>query len=46
MSHWFSALCYADKKEALRRLPELWSFSLPFLKRFPKLFIPRFLLKR
>ena len=46
MSHWFSSLCYADKKEALRRLPELWSFSLPFLKRFPKLFIPRFLLKR
>ena len=46
MSHWFSALCYANKKEALRRLPELWSFSLPFLKRFPKLFIPRFLLNR
>ena len=46
MSHWFSALCYANKKEALRKLPELWSFSLPFLKRFPKLFIPKFLLKR
>ena len=45
-SHWFSALCYSDKKEALRKLPELWSFSLPFFKRFPKLFIPRFLLKR
>jgi alpha-1,3-rhamnosyltransferase len=45
-SHWFSALCYSDKKEALRKLPELGSFSLPFLKRLPKLFIPRFLLKQ
>ena len=45
-SHWFSMLAYRDKKDALRKLPELWSFSLPFLKRFPKLFIPRFLLKR
>jgi alpha-1,3-rhamnosyltransferase len=39
-------LAYRDKKDALRKLPELWSFSLPFLKRLPKLFIPRFLLKR
>ena len=45
-SHWFSMLAYCDKKEALKRLPQLWSFSLPFFKRFPKLFIPRFLLKR
>ena len=45
-SHWFSMLAYRDKKDALRKLPELWSFSLPFFKRFPKLFIPRFLLKR
>ena len=45
-SHWFSMLAYRDKKDALRKLPQLWSFSLPFLKRFPKLFIPRFLLKR
>jgi len=45
-SHWFSALCYSDKKEALRRLPQLASFSMAFLKRFPKLFIPKFLLKQ
>lgn len=45
-SHWFSALAYSNKKEALRRLPELWSLSFAFLKRFPKLFIPRCLLKR
>ena len=45
-SHWFSMLAYRDKMDALRKLPQLWSFSLPFLKRFPKLFIPRFLLKR
>lgn len=45
-SHWFSMLAYRDKIDAIRKLPQLWSFSLPFLKRFPKLFIPRFLLKR
>lgn len=45
-SHWFSMLAYCDKKDALKHLPQLWSLSLPFLKRFPKLFIPRFLLKR
>ena len=45
-SHWFSMLAYRDKKDALRKLPQLWSFSLPFFKRFPKLFIPRFFLKR
>lgn len=45
-SHWFSMLAYRDKKDALRKFPQLWSFSLPFLKRFPKLLIPRFLLKR
>ena len=45
-SHWFSALCYSDKKEALRRIPDLYSFSTAFFKRFPKLFIPRFMLKR
>lgn len=45
-SHWFSALAYSDKKEALRRLPQLASFSFAFFKRFPKLFIPKFLLKR
>ena len=45
-SHWFSMLAYRDKVDAIRKLPQLWSFSRPFLKRFPKLFIPRFLLKR
>ncbi|MBO7414547.1 MAG: glycosyltransferase [Fibrobacter sp.] len=45
-SHWFSALCYSDKKEALRKLPQLASFSAAFIKRFPKLFIPKFLLKQ
>ena len=45
-SHWFSALAYANKKEALLKIPELYSFSVPFFKRFLKLFIPRFLLKR
>ena len=44
-SHCFSNLAYHNKVEAFRRLPELASFSLPFLKRFPKLFIPRCLLK-
>jgi len=42
---WFSALAYKNKGEALKRLPSLATFSLPFLKRFPKLFIPSFLLK-
>lgn len=45
-SHWFSSLAYENKREAFRRLPELASFSWSFLKRFPKLFIPKFLLKR
>lgn len=42
---WFSALAYRNKGEALKRLPSLATFSLPFLKRLPKLFIPSFLLK-
>lgn len=45
-SHWFSMLARVDKREAVRMLPRLWSFSLPFLKRFPTLFVPRFLLGR
>ncbi|MCF0224348.1 MAG: glycosyltransferase family 2 protein [Fibrobacter sp.] len=45
-SHWFSMLASTNKKEALMKLPQLASFSLPFLKRFPKLFIPRFILAR
>ncbi|MCF0215412.1 MAG: glycosyltransferase family 2 protein [Fibrobacteraceae bacterium] len=40
-ANWFSALAYTDKKQALLRLPELASFSKMFLKKLPKLFIPR-----
>ena len=43
---WFSALAYAQKGEALKRLPQLASLSPVFLKRLPKLFIPRMFLKR
>ncbi|MDR1759072.1 MAG: glycosyltransferase [Fibrobacter sp.] len=43
-ANWFSALAFADKKDALRRLPDLFSFSWAFLRRLPKLLIPaRFL---
>lgn len=45
-SHWFSMLAYTNKKEALRRLPQLATFSWDFLKRFPKLLVPKFLLDR
>ena len=45
-SHWFSALAYRDKREALRMLPKLASLSPAFLGRFPKLFVPKFLLRR
>ncbi len=41
---WFSALAYAQKGEALRRLPQLFSLDPFFLKRLPKLFIPSALL--
>lgn len=44
-ARWFSALAYNQKSEALKRLPQLVSLSPMFLKRFPKLFIPSFLLK-
>lgn len=40
-ANWFSALAYADKGEALRRLSSLATPSWPFIKRLPKLFIPR-----
>ena len=43
---WFSALAYAQKGEALKRLPQLASLSPVFLKRLPKLFIPKMFLKR
>ena len=42
---WFSALAYAQKGEALKRLPQLATFSSAFFKRLPKLFIPKFLLR-
>lgn len=42
---WFSALAYKNKGEALKRLPSLATFSMGFLKRFPKLMIPSFLLR-
>ena len=44
-ANWFSSLAYAQKGEALKRLPQLASFSAAFLKRFPKLFIPKMFLK-
>jgi len=42
---WFSALAYNNKVEALKRLPQLASFSMCFVKRLPKLFIPSVFLK-
>ena len=42
---WFSALAYSQKGEALKRLPQLATFSAAFFKRLPKLFIPKFFLK-
>ncbi|WP_294652711.1 glycosyltransferase [Fibrobacter succinogenes] len=44
-ANWFSALAYAQKGEALKRLPQLATFSSAFFKRLPKLFIPRMFLK-
>jgi glycosyltransferase involved in cell wall biosynthesis len=44
-SGWFSCLAYINKKEAFLKLSQLFSFSWVFLRRFPKLFIPKFLLK-
>ena len=40
------ALSGRDKREALRMLPKLASLSPAFLGRFPKLFVPKFLLRR
>lgn len=42
---WFSAWAYADKIEAIKRLPRLFSWSWAFVRRLPKLFIPRSLLR-
>lgn len=44
-ANWFSSWAYQDKWEAWKRLPSLWSFSWHFLRRLPKLFIPRFFLR-
>ena len=44
-ANWFSALAYAQKGEALKRLSQLATFSAAFFKRLPKLFIPRMFLK-
>jgi len=44
-SGWFSSLAYCDKKEAVKMLPKLFSFSLIFFRRLPKLFIPKVFLK-
>ncbi|MDR2579739.1 MAG: glycosyltransferase [Fibromonadaceae bacterium] len=44
-SGWFSCLAYSNKKEAFLRLPEFFSFSWVFFRRFPKLFIPKRFLK-
>ncbi len=44
-ARWFSTLAYKNKREALRRLPELASLTPAFIKRLPKLFIPSWLLK-
>lgn len=44
-ANWFSALAYAQKGEALKRLPQLATFSAAFFKRLPKLFIPSMFLK-
>ena len=44
-ANWFSALAYAQKGEALKRLPQIATFSAAFFKRLPKLFIPRMFLK-
>jgi len=45
-SGWFSSLAYSNKKEAFLRLPQLFSFSWVFFRRFPKLFIPKCFLKK
>lgn len=44
-ANWFSALAFADKKSAWKKFPQLCSFSRPFLRRIPKLFIPQRFLK-
>ncbi len=40
-ANWFSALLAQNKKEALQKMPSLMSFSWAFIRRLPKIFIPR-----
>lgn len=42
-SGWFSSLCETDRGAALRALPRLATWSPDFLRRLPKLFLPRVL---
>ena len=44
-ANWFSALAYNNKVEALKKIPQLASLSVGFIRRIPKLFIPRVFLK-
>lgn len=43
-ANWFSAVAAQSKLAAIRLLPKVASLSPSFLRRLPKLFIPRFLL--
>lgn len=42
---WFSALTYKNKVEALKRFPSLFSMTIDFWKRVPKLLVPSAFLK-
>lgn len=44
-ANWFSSWAYQNKVTALLHLPKCWSFSRHFLRRLPKLFIPRAFLR-
>lgn len=44
-ARWFSTLAYQDKRMAFKMLPELASFTPAFIKRLPKLLIPKCFLK-
>ncbi|MCI5601255.1 MAG: glycosyltransferase family 2 protein [Hallerella sp.] len=44
-TRWFSSLAYNQKREALRKLPQLATCTKTFWMHFPKLFIPRIFLK-
>ena len=40
-SNWFSALADQNKIKAVKMLPKLANMSWSFVRRFPKLFIPK-----